>query len=226
MADLRYNPGGSLDLSAYLASSLAPVGTMEDSAIFVDLVWNNLYNNYWAGTDLDRDGQADGIESSQLRIRMPKSDLNLNLSTVYFLTTGGTASASESLMSGLYPYMDVVQIGETSYGKCYASITVEDWEKPKRHNWAMQPLVIKYSNAEGFTDFVNGIVPDHQVNDNLLYAKPFGSLEDPLLAKALEGITGVSPLVKKSTGPESLFRSIPKPRKPLEEWRVDLPEKL
>ena len=226
VADLRYNPGGSLDLSAYLASSLAPVGTMEDSAIFVDLVWNNLYNNYWAGTDLDRDGQADGIESSQLRIRMPKSDLNLNLSTVYFLTTGGTASASESLMSGLYPYMDVVQIGETSYGKCYASITVEDWEKPKRHNWAMQPLVIKYSNAEGFTDFVNGIVPDHQVNDNLLYAKPFGSLEDPLLAKALEGITGVSPLVKKSTGPESLFRSIPKPRKPLEEWRVDLPEKL
>ncbi|RLD90310.1 MAG: hypothetical protein DRJ29_15635 [Bacteroidetes bacterium] len=224
--DLRYNPGGSLDLSAYIAASVAPAAVMEDSAVFVNLVWNDLYNNYWAGADLDNDGMADGLESYQLRIRLPPSDLNLNLLTVYFLTTEGTASASESLMSGLYPYMDVVQIGTTTYGKCYASITIDDWEEPKRHNWAMQPIVIKYSNADGFTDFVAGIAPDYEVADNLLYAKPFGSLEDPLLAKALEEITGVSPLVKKSTGPESHFKSMPRPRKPLEERRVELPEIL
>jgi carboxyl-terminal processing protease len=224
--DLRYNPGGNLDLSAYLAASVAPAAVMEDSAVFVNLVWNDLYNNYWAGADLDNDGMADGLESYQLRIRLPQSDLNLNLLTVYFLTTKGTASASESLMSGLYPYMDVVQIGTTTYGKCYASITVDDWEEPKRHNWAMQPIVIKYSNADGFTDFVDGIAPDYEVADNLLYAKPFGSLEDPLLAKALEDITGVSPLVKKSAGPESHFKSMPRPRKPLEERRVDLPKIL
>jgi carboxyl-terminal processing protease len=224
--DLRYNPGGSLDLSAYIAASLAPVAAMEESAVFVNLAWNDLYNNYWAGADLDNDGAVDGVESFQLRIRLPQSDLNLNLPTVYFLTTEGTASACESLMSGLYPYMNVVQIGETTYGKCYGSITYDDWEEPKRHNWAMQPIVIKYSNAAGFTDFVDGIAPDYQVEDNLLYAKPFGSLEDPLLAKALEEITGVSPLVLKSAGPESHFKSIPQPRKPLEEWRVDLPEKL
>ncbi len=226
VVDLRYNPGGSLDLSAYIASSLAPMAVMEDSAVFVELVWNDLYNNYWAGADLDNDGEADGLDSYQLRIRLPESDLNLNLSTVYFLTTDGTASASESLMAGLYPYMDVVQIGTTTYGKCYASITVDDWEEPRRHNWAMQPIVIKYSNALGFTDFVDGIAPDYEVIDNLLYAKPFGSLEDPLLAKALEDITGVSPLVKKSVGPETNFISIPQPRKPLEEWRVELPHKL
>lgn len=224
VVDLRYNPGGSLDLSAYIAASLAPVATMEDSAVFVNLVWNDLYNNYWAGADLDNNGAADGLDSYQLRIRLPQSNMNLDLSTVYFLTTKGTASASESLMAGLYPYMDVVQIGTTSYGKCYASITVDDWEDPKRHNWAMQPIVIKYANAEGFTDFVNGIAPDFEVIDNLLYAVPFGSLEDPLLAKALEEITGVSPLVKKSAGAETKFRSIPRPRKPLQEWKVDLPE--
>jgi len=226
VVDLRYNPGGNLDLSAYIAASLAPVDVMEDTAVFVDLVWNDLYNNYWAGADLDQNGQADGLESSQLRIRLPQSDLNLNLLSVYFLTTGGTASASESLMSGLYPYMEVVQIGTTTFGKCYASITIDDWEEPKRHNWAMQPIVIKYSNAAGFTDFVDGIAPDYVVEDNLLYALPFGSLEDPLLAKALEEITGVSPLAKKSIGPETHFRSIPRPRKPVEEWRVELPEKL
>ncbi len=155
----------------------------------------------------------------------PSSDLNLDLPTVYFLTTDGTASASESLMTGLYPYMNVVQIGETTYGKCYASITVDDWENPKRHNWAMQPIVIKYSNAEGFTDFQNGIAPDYEVDDNLLYALPFGDLEDPQLARALELITGVSPLAKKSVGPETRFKSLPLPRKPLEEWRVKLPER-
>ena len=69
-------------------------------------------------------------------------------------------------------------------------------------------------------------IADYLVEDNLLYAKPFGSLEDPLLAKALEEITGVSPLVKKSTGPESHFISMPRPRKPLEERRVELPEIL
>ncbi len=224
VVDLRYNPGGSLDLSAYIAASLAPVDAMEDSAIFVELVWNDLYNNYWAGTDLDNDGQADGLDSYQLRIRLPQSNLNLNLSTVYFLTTDGTASASESLMAGLYPYMDVVQIGTTTYGKCYASITIDDWEEPRRHNWAMQPIVIKYSNAAGFTDFVDGIAPDHQVFDNLLYAKPFGSLEDPLLAKALEEITGVSPLAtKKSIEAENRFQAIPVPRKPIAEWQVEIP---
>ena len=69
--DLRYNPGGSLDLSAYIAANLAPVTAMEDSAVFVNLVWNELYNNYWAGADLDNDGAADGLDSYQLRIRLP-----------------------------------------------------------------------------------------------------------------------------------------------------------
>ena len=138
------------------------------------------------------------MNSSQLVIRLPQSDYNLNLSKVYFLTSRTTASASESLMVGLYPYTDVIQIGTTTYGKCYGSITIDDWEDPKRHNWAMQPLVLKYSNADGYTDFVNGILPDYVVADNLLYAEPFGSYRDPLLAKALEEITGVAPVTKKT----------------------------
>jgi len=221
--DVRYNPGGSLDLAAYMAASLAPSAVMESNEIFVDLDWNDLYNNYWKGADLDQDGSPDGLESTQLRIRMPQSDLNLNLSNIYFLTTDRTASAPESLMAGLYPYMNVVQIGTTTHGKCFASATVDDWEEPKRHNWAMQPVVIKYCNAEGYTDFLNGIDPDFLVDDNLLYAKPFGSMDDPLLAKALEEISGVSPLAKKSLDPDNQFLAIPVPRKPIAEWQVEIP---
>jgi C-terminal processing protease CtpA/Prc len=223
VVDLRYNPGGNLDLSAYIAASLAPVEAMQENEVYVDLVWNDLYNDYWRGVDLDNDGQADGAESSQLRIRMPQSDLNLNLSKAYFLTTSGTASASESLMAGLYPYMEVIQIGTTTYGKCYASITVDDWEEPKRHTWAMQPIVIKYSNAEGYTDFQNGIAPDHEVVEYPVEARPFGSLEDPFLAKALEEITGVSPLAMKSLAPGMEMKSPPVRRKPLPELEIDIP---
>jgi len=221
--DLRYNPGGDLSITAYIASTLGPASAMEDSAVFVDLVWNERYNQYWAGADLDDDGQADGLDSKQLRFRLPKSDLNLNLSRVYFLTTGGSASASESLMVGLYPYVDVTQIGTTTYGKCYGSILVSDWVEPRRHNWAMRPIVIKYSNAEGYTDFVDGIEPDHLVEDNLLYAKPFGSLEDPLLAKALEEITGVSPLQRKSAQAETSFKPFRIPLKQVPELFLELP---
>jgi len=223
VVDLRYNPGGDLDLSAYIAATLAPEPVMLENEVFVDLVWNDLYNNYWRGADLDDDGLPDGAESWQLRIRMPQSDLNLDLSRVYFLTTSKTASACESLIVGLDPYMEVVLIGETTYGKCYGSTTIDDWEEPKRHNWAMQPLILKYMNAEGFTDFQDGIAPDFDILDYLPTAKPFGSLEDPLLAKALEEITGVPPVVKKAAAPDRHFRSIPKARKPLEERSIDLP---
>ncbi len=222
--DLRYNPGGDLELTSHIASTLAPASVMQSSAIFINVVWNDRYNQYWADSDLDNDGKADGQESEQLRFRMPQSDVNLDLSQVYFLTTGGSASASESLMVGLYPYMDVVQIGTPTYGKCYGSIPVRDWEEPKRHNWVMLPIVIKYSNAEGFTDFVDGIEPDFLVPDNLLYAKPFGSLEDPLLAKALEEITGVSPLAKKSVQPETRFEPFRVPLKQVPELMLELPE--
>lgn len=222
--DLRYNPGGDLALTAYIASTLAPASVMEDSAVFIDMVWNSKYNEYWASSDLNNDGKADGEDSDQLRFRLPYSELNQDLSQVFFLTTGGSASASESLMVGLYPYMDVVQIGTTTYGKCYGSIMVSDWEEPKRHNWAMRPIMIKFSNAEGYTDFVEGIEPDHLVEDNLLYAKPFGSPEDPLLAKALEEITGVSPLARKSVQSETSFRPLGIPLKQVTELRIELPD--
>lgn len=198
VVDLRYNPGGSLDLSAHLASSLAPKTVMDNRETFVKLVWNDSYNEFWKKYDWDEDGSPDGEKSPQLVIQMSGSDVNLDLSRVYFLTTDGTASASESLMTGLYPYMDVIQIGEPSYGKCYGSVTIDDWADPKRHNWAMQPIVLKYANADGFTDFTSGISPDHEIPDLLLYAKPFGSLEDPMLAKALELITGTAPPTSKS----------------------------
>ncbi len=221
--DLRYNPGGSLDLSSYIANVLSSANAGD---IFVKLVWNDFYNQFWPNYDLDEDGVKDGINSPQLVVKMPETNIDLGLDKLYFLTTASTASASESLMTGLYPYVDVVQIGETTYGKCYASITITDLENPKRHNWAMQPIVLKYTNAEGYTDFVNGISPEagYQIMDDLLQAKAFGDISDPMLAAALKDFTGENATALKSTKAGKRMPLLPVRRKMLPEKEIKWPE--
>jgi hypothetical protein len=85
----------------------------------------------------------------------------------------------------------------------------------------MQPIVLKYANADGFTDFVTGLEPDHYVEDNLLYATPFGDIGDPLLGKAMDLIAGITPVAKKSVTPPKTFEKIPVPRKPIPEVKMD-----
>jgi hypothetical protein len=46
-------------------------------------------------------------------------------------------------------------------------------------------------NTQGFTEYKDGIAPDYEVADSgLMSGIPLGSPEDPLIAKALELITG------------------------------------
>jgi C-terminal processing protease CtpA/Prc len=223
VVDLRYNPGGYGYLAAYIASVLGPRAAMENNEVFEKIEWNDQLYQRWKEEDLNDDGVPDGENSTQLITRLPTTERNLDLSRVYFLTTGGSASASELLMVGLYPYTEVIQIGETTYGKCYGSLTIDDWQTPKRHNWAMQPIVLKYANAEGFTDFINGLTPepDYYVDEYLSELVPFGSLDDPMLAKALEDITGVAPVTAKSAKQMIDLEPIPVARKPLPERFID-----
>lgn len=224
IVDLRYNYGGSLDLSAYFASTLAPASAVSGQEVFVNMIWNDRYNKLWREYDLDEDGRADGEDSPQLVIKLRETEHNFNLPRIYFLSTESTASACESLMAGLYPYMDVIQIGTTTHGKPFGSVTIDDWRHdPKRHNWAMQPLVLKWANADGFTDFVNGIDPDILVEENLLYLEDFGSFDDPLLAKALEQISGVYPAKKSLKIQGDNFRPMPVIMENVVEMHITLP---
>jgi carboxyl-terminal processing protease len=178
--DLRYNPGGDLTSSAYLASAIAPASVVQGEEILVRFEYNDLYNEYFLKTQ--------GSNSPYLVLRFPQNDHNINLSRVYFLTTGGTASASEFLMIGLYPYMDVIQVGEYTYGKYAGAWIIQDIADPPKHNWGLVPTVFKYANATGFTDFGGGLAPDFQVDDELIGAMPFGDLLDPVLNTALQAI--------------------------------------
>ncbi len=182
--DLRYNPGGEITAAGYIASSIAPENVVKASNTFVQFKYNNIIQNYFEF--------AEGANSENLVYQFPGSRYNLNLNKVYFLTFYYTASASELLITGLEPYMDVVQIGEYTYGKYVGGWLIYDEHIPPRHNWAMLPIIFKYQNAVGYTDFKDGLVPDYLIYDQLLPAEAFGSLDDPMLATAVEKITGKS----------------------------------
>jgi len=182
--DLRYNPGGEIDPSGYLASALAPYSVVSSSSIFVTFLYNKDLQSYFE--------KKEGLESENLIYKFPANSHNIDFNRVYFLTSYFSASASELLIVGLRPYMDVVVVGASTYGKYTGMWIIYDFDEPPAHNWAILPIVMKYANSLGYTDFKNGLEPDIAVEDNLFQAKPFGDTEDPILSAALEDITGIS----------------------------------
>ncbi|MFO7621811.1 MAG: S41 family peptidase [Bacteroidales bacterium] len=187
--DLRYNSGGDSEATIHLASLIAPTAVTTGNEIMVSLRYNNdlqEYLEYYNYTDY-------------LYYRFESTASNVNMQRVYFLTTSRSASASELLITGLDPYMDVVRIGESTYGKYVGAWVMPDDDK----KWAMMPIVTKYANANGYTDFENGLAPDYEIKDDLFTARPFGDASDPMLAKAIELMTGQGMPSRKALVPDT-----------------------
>jgi C-terminal processing protease CtpA/Prc len=182
--DLRYNLGGAVNTAQYLSSILVPAQVAAAKGIYLKEVWNSRYNEYW---------QSRG-EEMNIRFLDTLQDYNLNLNRLYVLTTGNTASASEATIVGLKPYMDVVTIGEKTYGKyCAAALMQFEDDKgnviPQIADWAMSLIIYKFANAHDLTDFTNGLPPVHPVEDDWKNYRQFGDESDPLLAAAISLIT-------------------------------------
>lgn len=194
--DLRYNPGGGVDAARHICSSLAPTNVVNNSSQLITFQWNENYQKYWQSKS----------RQDQLEVTFDNTvPVKLNLDDIYILTGKGSASASELTITGLRPYMNVTTVGDTTSGKYTASITLrpEDiYENEPNYykdfkNWALQPIVIRYANSLGETNFKDGFVPNHLVEDELLPAKQLGDKTEPLLKKALELMTGTSVVAMK-----------------------------
>ncbi|RLD25509.1 MAG: hypothetical protein DRI70_07020 [Bacteroidetes bacterium] len=59
------------------------------------------------------------------------------------------------------------------------------------HTYAMLPLVFQTANADGFTNFDDGLIPDIDQNENYSNLGMLGDPAEPLLATAIQEITGV-----------------------------------
>ena len=107
--DFRYNPGGSV-YSAITLSSL--VTGQFNGQIFSTEQWNDDVQEFFQQNDPGR------LENKFINETRNGQSLNsLNLKSVYVITTGRSASASELVINGLNPYIDVVQIGTSTTGK-------------------------------------------------------------------------------------------------------------
>ena len=192
--DLRYNPGGSVN-SAVLLSSL--IAGKPSTSLFSNPNTNlkvsaNLNLNYI----LAPKNFVETINGNPIN--------TLNLSKVYVLAQYSSASASELVINGLSPYIDIVHIGDYTRGKNEFSITLYDnpdcaFLPPNtdcngsinpNHTWAMQPLVGRSENAEGFSDYTNGLTPDISLDESLSNLGVLGQQDEPLLARAIQHLTG------------------------------------
>ncbi|NNF82196.1 MAG: carboxyl-terminal protease, partial [Flavobacteriaceae bacterium] len=197
--DLRYNPGGSVNSSILLSSMITGQFTGQ---IYSTEQWNS---------DLTEQFFQQDPESLVNRFVDNDNGMSLNslnLNTVYILTTGSSASASELVINCLDPYIDVIQIGTTTTGKYQASITVYDSPDLRRedanpnHTYAMQPLVLKEINAAGVTDYDNGLDPDIEIAEDISNLGVLGAETEPLLEMALDDIAGNRQLIQSPFGTE------------------------
>lgn len=170
--DLRYNNGGLLSSAALLSAMLAPANALGQT--FAYLEYNNRFQPRQAALGLDPAIIGNGA--------------NLNLSTLYVLTSAQTASASEMLINCLKPYMDIILIGTTTEGKNVGSISFTNQELGIR----MQPIVCKIYNSRMESDYENGFSADIVADENSSLPRflPFGDENELLLYTALSLIDG------------------------------------
>ena len=204
IVDLRYNGGGSVETAVDLSSMIT--GQFEGE-VFAREQWNEDYQAYFEENEPERlsnlfndvISNGEGINS-------------LGLSKVYIITTLRTASASELVINGLTPYIEVVQVGETTTGKFQASVTLYDSEDFGReganpgHTYAIQPLIFKTLNAEGTTDYINGLAPNVEIAEDVLNLGILGDPTEPLLQAALNHIEGIPQQATK--GMQRIFKSV------------------
>jgi len=190
--DLRYNGGGSIQNCVELSSMIT--GQFKNQ-IFAKENWNTkieplIINQYGKEKIINRfvsflsDGQV--INS-------------LELNRVFVITTSETASASELLINGLAPYIEVIHVGEQTVGKNVGSITVYDYIDTEQtinpnHNYAMQPIVFKIENSEGFVDYSSGLEPNYLIKESLENMGILGNEEEPMLKIVLGIINGTQKL--------------------------------
>ena len=162
--DLRYNGGGYGLVSSYLGSLIAPSSAI--GKVFVSAVHNKKYTKF-NSTDTFK-SLANGLK----------------LNRVSIIVTKGTASASEELINGLKPVMNVKLIGSTTHGK-----PVGYYALPVMGNYVF-PVAVKNVNSVGFDDFYQGFTVDKVQTDDI--TRDLGDPAEACLKTALDYIkTGV-----------------------------------
>jgi len=159
IVDLRYNPGGQVNVAQYLASLIA--GQKAIKGTFVKYEYSD--------------------KQSHLNLSRPFQDLEHTLTStperVFFIATGRTASSSEALINGLSPYVDVFQVGDDSYGKPVGSISKIYSDS------TLIPIMFELYNRWDEGEYYDGLPADSYLEEDILI--DFGDPDEILLKEVL-----------------------------------------
>ncbi len=166
--DLRYNGGGYLYIASELAYMLGG-SRIATNATFEKLLFNDRHPEKTANPantvpfyTTSTGGQA-----------LP----TLNLQRVFVITAPGTCSASESVINGLTPFVQVIRIGGTTCGKPYGFI--------QTNNCGNAYFAIQFQgvNNVGFGDYTAGFAPTCVVPDD--FGRVLGDRNEGRLSASL-----------------------------------------
>ena len=156
--DLRYNPGGYLYIAQQLASYIA--GDSKEGTVFAKLTYN-------AKT-----------QSANSTYTFQKSAYPLSLSRLAVITTHLTASASEAVINGLDPHLNLISIGDTTTGK---PMGMNGWPCAKKYFF--WPVTFKIVNSLNQGEYYDGISPDKIATDDITH--DFGDRNEECLKEAV-----------------------------------------
>ncbi|HEU4621825.1 MAG TPA: S41 family peptidase [Burkholderiaceae bacterium] len=161
--DVRYNGGGFI----YIASELAYMigGGSLNGRVFERLRFNNKHP--------EKNADVPFYNTSTTGLPLPQ----LGLSRVFVLTGSGTCSASESIINGLSPFVQVITIGGATCGKPYGFL--------QKNNCGQAYFAIEFEgvNDIGAGGYVNGFAPTCASRDD--FDRALGDPTERLLAGAL-----------------------------------------
>jgi C-terminal processing protease CtpA/Prc len=164
--DLRYNGGGSVAVAEQICNYLIQASNTNK------LMYTNKLNS---------------LKTSQNSSKNFTKIGNLNLSRVIFITSRGSASASELIINSLDPYMDLVLIGDKTFGKPVGSFPLSRYNRTlSENNVELVPITFATANAEGKAEFFDGFPANFSVGDSPQFG--WGDKRDLRLAAALQFI--------------------------------------
>ena len=205
--DMRYNGGGFVVTETVLASMLAPEADVKAGSVFETVVYNSTLTEAW-GKDDTCFSENITYNYSGKDYSLDLSGANFGISHLYAIMTGDSASASESLLVGLMPYMDVKIFGQQSYGKYCSGImySAKDWYKDydevldedqrklgKQYaaKWGIYVMVGRYADKNGNTPCMpDGFKPDYVVEDKPEEPYQLGDEREAMLAAVLARLGG------------------------------------
>ena len=232
--DLRYNGGGFVYTEEVLASLLVPEAEIEARSILSTEVYNEGLTEFYAtyNEKLTEEqilkGMTRGVSYFTTEHYLyPNTDdetvistagANIGITKLYAIIESGTASASEAVLCDLYPYLDIVLVGQQSHGKyCSGSLMegpdfFDDYadqlganvvKKGKQYteNWGLYVMFSRFADKDGVTRCMpDGFTPDYEVEDDPLDGCQLGDAQETMLAEALKlaGYTAKAPAARRT----------------------------